>query len=220
VDPANHISLRERKYARTKLALLDAALNRLVDRPFDAISVKELCDEALVSEATFFNYFPKKTDLLIYFIQLWSIDVAWHGVAASKGRGGLAAIEAHFARTAERARRRPRVMNEIIAFMARQREEFLFKPVSLAERLMAFPDWDNVAALPDDAFDSLFEPNIRAAIELGELPRRTDVGYTQVALQTIFFGVPLALGIERAADVGKTYKHLLALVWAGLRATP
>lgn len=58
------LSLREKKYAKTKLALLDAATERIGEKTFDAISVKELCEQAEVSEATFFNYFPKKQDLL------------------------------------------------------------------------------------------------------------------------------------------------------------
>ncbi len=215
----NGISLRERKYARTKLALLEAAVTRLKTRAFEAISVKELCDEAMVSEATFFNYFPKKSDLLVYFVQMWSIDVAWHALQAANGAGGTRAIEAIFARTAERARNRPRVMNEIIAFLARHRDEMVFRPVSLGERLMAFPDRDHLAELPDDAFDSLLEPNIAQAIALGELPGTTSPAQTRVVLETIFFGVPLALGIARAAEVDRMYKEMLALTWSGLRTT-
>ena len=52
--------LRERKYAATKAALLDAVLARLHDQTLDSISVKEVCREVPVSEATFFNYFTSK----------------------------------------------------------------------------------------------------------------------------------------------------------------
>ncbi len=213
----NGISLREKKYARTKLALLEAAVTRLKTRAFEAISVKELCDEAMVSEATFFNYFPKKSDLLVYFVQMWSIDVAWHAAKATNGAGGTEAIEAIFARTAERARNRPRVMNEIIAFLARHRDELVFRPVSLAERIMAFPDRDALGDLPDDAFDSLLEPNISLAVARGELPPLTSPEQTRVVLETIFFGVPLALGIARADEVDRMYKQMLGLTWSGLR---
>jgi AcrR family transcriptional regulator len=212
------IALRERKYARTKLTLFNAAIKRLVDRPFEAISVKELCDEALVSEATFFNYFPRKTDLLVYYMQLWSIDVAWHAQKASNGKGGIRAIEAIFHRTAERARIRPRVICEIIAFLARQRDEFTMQPVSMAERLMAFPDWEGVETLPDDGFHGLVQPNLNLAMELGELPADTDLRQANIAMRSIFFGVPLALGHEHSSQMEEIYRGQLDLLWAGLRA--
>lgn len=212
------LALRERKFARTKLALLDAAIARLLDRPFDSISVRELCDEAMVSEATFFNYFPRKSDLLFYFVQLWSIDVAWHARRTSKGRGGLLAIEAIYARTAERARTRPRVITEIVSFLASEQDDRVFKPVSLAERLMAYPDLDLVEDLPDDGFDPLMEANLKLAIEQGELPPDTDVPHTRVVLESIFFGVPLVLGIKRAEEIGETYRSMLQLVWRGIRS--
>jgi AcrR family transcriptional regulator len=218
VTGIGQISLRERKYARTKLALLDAAVKRMLDRPFDSISVRELCDEAMVSEATFFNYFPKKSDLLVYFVQLWSIDVAWHGRQTSKGTGGLTAIEAVFDRTAERASKRPRVMSEIIAFIAREQDAAVFKPISLAERLMAYPELDLVDDLPADGFEALVGRNLEVAVEMGELPAATDVLQTRVHLEAAFFGIPLVLGVAGAAKLKETYRQALQLVWAGIRS--
>ncbi len=212
------LSLRERKYARTKLSLLDAAVKRLSDRPFDSISVRELCDEAMVSEATFFNYFPRKSDLLVYFVQLWSIDVAWHARQTSKGEGGLAAIEAIYDRTAERASTRPRVMNEIIAFIAKEQDEAIFKPISLAERLMAYPDLDLVDDLPADGFETLVGRNLEIALEKGELPAGTDLAQTRVLLESVFFGIPLVLGVSRAPQLAANYRGALAVIWNGIRS--
>ncbi len=213
------LSLRERKFARTKLALLNAAVARMMDRSYEAISVRELCDEAMVSEATFFNYFPKKSDLLVYFVELWAIDVAWHGRHDSDGAGGLAAIEAIYNRTAVRASTRPRVMNEIIAFIAREQEEAAFKTVSAAERLMAYPDLEQVESLPDETFDSLVNRNLEIAVRKGELPATADLEQTRVLLQSVFFGVPLVLGIGRAGEVGTTYRNMLNLIWKGIRSS-
>ena len=52
------IPLRERKRARTRIALVEALLERLVERPLDAIQVAELVEAVDISPATFFNYFP------------------------------------------------------------------------------------------------------------------------------------------------------------------
>lgn len=211
------LPLRERKYARTKLALFNAAIKRLVHRPFEAISVRELCDEAMVSEATFFNYFPKKTDLLVYFVQLWVIEVVGHARDVSNGASGLENIEAVFDYTGARSSQRPRVMAEIIGLMAKQREDIVFRPVSLAERLTAFPDLADVGGLPDEPMDPIFRPGLESAKASGELPPDADLDAAMVALTSIFFGVPLALGMERANEVRSTYLNQVRLLWAGLR---
>ena len=115
---SRQFSLRERKFARTKLALLQAALERMRDKKLDEIPVKELCDEVEVSEATFFNYFPKKNDLLHYLIQVWTIEVAWHAQSTVGEECGLRFIEQVFDYTGKKLADHPRLMLEIIAHMA------------------------------------------------------------------------------------------------------
>src|SRR5688572_15292458 len=90
---SRQFSLRERKFARTKLALMQAALERMRTKKLDEVPVKELCDEVQVSEATFFNYFPKKSDLLHYLIKVWTIEVAWQAKTTVGEECGLSFIE-------------------------------------------------------------------------------------------------------------------------------
>lgn len=58
------IGLRERKKARTRKALADAALRLFLDRGYDAVGVKEVADAADVSVSTLFTYFPSKESLV------------------------------------------------------------------------------------------------------------------------------------------------------------
>src|SRR5215210_4290457 len=83
------ISLRERKFAKTKLALLRAAVTRLEQKRLSEITVKELCEHVQVSEATFFNYFPRKDDLLHYFTRIWTLEVLLHARQAAGADAGL-----------------------------------------------------------------------------------------------------------------------------------
>ena len=50
-----NLSLRERKYAQTKVALARAARKRMRNNRLDEISVKELCETIPISEVTFYN---------------------------------------------------------------------------------------------------------------------------------------------------------------------
>jgi AcrR family transcriptional regulator len=56
--------LRERKKQQTRQAIAAAALEMFTERGFDAVTVVEVARRANVSEATVFNYFPTKEDLV------------------------------------------------------------------------------------------------------------------------------------------------------------
>jgi AcrR family transcriptional regulator len=56
--------LRERKKQQTRQRLIDVALELFDERGFDRVPVSEVARAADVSEATVFNYFPTKEDLI------------------------------------------------------------------------------------------------------------------------------------------------------------
>jgi AcrR family transcriptional regulator len=56
--------LRERKKQQTRQAIAAAAFALFADRGFDGVTVAEVARRADVSEATVFNYFPTKEDLV------------------------------------------------------------------------------------------------------------------------------------------------------------
>ena len=116
-------SLRERKFARTRLSLADAATRHLEAASFDSLSVKALCERVQISEATFFNYFPRKEDLIIYLDRLWTLELNWYGRQAAEQQKGLAVIEALFRYTSIQIQKKPGLMGEIIAHEARARAQ-------------------------------------------------------------------------------------------------
>src|SRR3982750_1827675 len=56
--------LRERKKQQTRQLISDTARRLFAERSFDEVPVAEVARAADVSEATVFNYFPTKEDLV------------------------------------------------------------------------------------------------------------------------------------------------------------
>jgi AcrR family transcriptional regulator len=58
--------LRERKKQHTRVLIAQSARSLFIEHGFDAVSVSEVARAADVSEATVYNYFPTKEDLVYY----------------------------------------------------------------------------------------------------------------------------------------------------------
>jgi AcrR family transcriptional regulator len=58
------MSLRDRKRARTRQALVDAAVNLIERKGYEATTIADIAAAAEVGTRTFFSYFPSKEDVL------------------------------------------------------------------------------------------------------------------------------------------------------------
>jgi len=211
-------SLRERKFAKTRLALAEAASHHLEAASFEMLSVKSLCERVQISEATFFNYFPKKEDLIVYLDRLWTLELNWYGQQAMQQHQGLAVIDALFRYTSIQIQKKPGLMGEIIAHEARSRSRNPGPEITVAERMMAFSDLDGIVSTPDDSLEGLLRGSLQTAIEQGELPENIAISAAMVGLVSIFYGVPLALQHSNPAAIAAMYRQQLELLWKGLRA--
>ncbi|MER8003528.1 helix-turn-helix domain-containing protein [Streptomyces sp. NPDC095613] len=109
------VGRRERKKAATRAAILEAATTLFLARGFDAVTVREIADEADVSPKTVFTHFPHKEALV------FSDEDERHErlIAAVSGRlAGTAisdALKAHY--LAEIAALRSEPQRQILALM-------------------------------------------------------------------------------------------------------
>ncbi len=67
--------LRERKKQRTRQQIAAAAWQLFAERGFDQVPVAEVANRAEVSEATVFNYFPTKEDLVFHRMELFEQEL-------------------------------------------------------------------------------------------------------------------------------------------------
>jgi AcrR family transcriptional regulator len=131
LDPEQ--GLRERKKQRTRQLIAETARALFVERGFDAVPVAEVARHADVSEATVFNYFQTKEDLVFQGMQAFETEmldavrnrpagtsiVSAFGRFVLKPRGLLAAEDKA---SAEHLSGVARLIATSPALMARQRE--------------------------------------------------------------------------------------------------
>jgi AcrR family transcriptional regulator len=212
-------SLQERNYAQTKLALLRVAMRKIEERQLSDISVKELCEAVPVSEMTFYNYFSKKTDLLVYYIQISALETAWYLEHAVKNKTPIEMVETCFDFLARKVAAEPLVMSETIAFFGQERETPNFGVLSNVEQVLAFPNLPGIETLDvrDSRIESLVEPYLAQAIASGELPKELDVNEVLIMVTSIFTGLIMNLHLTEPELIRPLCLRQLRLLWTALR---
>jgi AcrR family transcriptional regulator len=138
------LGLRERKKLQTRQLLADTARRLFAERGFEAVSVAEVAREADVAEATVFNYFPTKEDLVYSGLESFENELLAairdrpsgetilqaFGRFVREPRGFLAARDRQ---SAERLLEVSRMIAESPALLAREQQIFARYTASLAE---------------------------------------------------------------------------------------
>src|SRR5262245_35250081 len=91
---ATEMGLRERKKKQTRELLVDVARKLFSERGFENVSVAEIARVADVSQATVYNYFPTKEDLVYHRLETFESELLQ---AVRDRRSGEAVLDA-FAR--------------------------------------------------------------------------------------------------------------------------
>jgi AcrR family transcriptional regulator len=140
------LGLRERKKQRTRQLIAETARRLFVEGGFDNVPVADVARAAEVSEATVFNYFPTKEDLVFQGMEAFEAELlqavrdrpAGESAAAAFGRfvtearGVLAAEDEQ---TAAHLLGVTRMIADSPALQVRQREIFARYTASLAALL-------------------------------------------------------------------------------------
>ncbi|OBF30116.1 helix-turn-helix domain-containing protein [Mycobacterium sp. ACS4331] len=67
MDDGAALTLRERKRARTRAAIYEAAMELFEERPYAEVTVEDICERAEIGRATFFRFYGAKGALLLEF---------------------------------------------------------------------------------------------------------------------------------------------------------
>jgi AcrR family transcriptional regulator len=138
------VGRRERKKLQTRQLLADTARRLFAERGFERVSVAEVAREADVAEATVFNYFPSKEDLVFSGLERFEDEL----LAAIRDRPGGETILQAFGRfvlqprgflaagdpqSAQRLLEISRMIAQSPALRAREQQIFARYTISLAQ---------------------------------------------------------------------------------------
>ena len=146
--------LRERKKQRTRDLIRETAVRLFMARGFDQVTVAEIAREADVSEATVFNYFPTKEDLIYGRMEAFEQELLDGLRNRAPGQSALDAYAGFiFAirglMTAEQGGEHiaawARLITKSPALVSREHEVFAHHTAALAMLLA-----DETGAVPDD----------------------------------------------------------------------
>lgn len=216
--------LRERKQTKTRIGILDAALDFMRHRFLQDIKVDEICQVVEISKGTFFSYFPKKTDLIVYAIRLWSIGVGWEYLNSPESQRGLAYIRKLFHNLAQDCLENPICHMDIMAMRAYSPEiiqlmnDGNLHVVSDADRLFRYPNQAGILEIPEGTIVTYFRKNLVIAMERGELPGTIHVDSVLISLTSLLYGaLHAAMAKKDIQSLPREYDRQLDILWAGLR---
>ncbi|MBF0494045.1 MAG: TolC family protein [Candidatus Omnitrophica bacterium] len=210
-------SLREMKHARTKIALMNAFIERLQALRFDDISVQDICKKVEISEGTFFNYFPEKVDLINYYRHLFFTKIVWMAKQDVPEGHYLELINTAFKKMGDESEKQNiNMVHQIISVMIVQTKKPKAVHISDVEKRLAFPDCKGIEKIPSVFIDVFFRQCLERAEESGELPKNTKIDDLQISLLTIMSGTLLAAKLQNVKNRKYHYMRQLQLLWKGL----
>lgn len=205
---------KEKKWARTRIALLQALLTEMDKKPFAEIKIKDLCLIAEISEPTFYNYFPEKIHLLVYFIQIWSLQVSVYAAKQKTDDSGFGILQSLFHYTAKENKKNPRILREIISFQANHHGQVNIPPLSLVERYLLFPAVPGIESIPAEGIRGILNKAMSIAKEKKELPPSANWQLLPLQVASLFFGAPI-ISATTGSDLEKLWVSSLRLLWLG-----
>jgi len=204
------IPLREIKKAKSKISIYKASLELIEKNTFKEIRLEEICEKAEVSKVTFFKFFSRKEEVLVYFMRVW-LDERIIELKRNPKRG-LAAIRLFLQSVANGAKRKPGLMLSLISFLSEEKMHPNMPLLSDAEIHILYPGSEDLINREAPNLGVLFHQFITEAKEDGEITVDLPAEELVKIMFGIFYGAFLTAHIYRSEDIMDFYElHLKAL---------
>lgn len=206
------MGIREIKKGKLKLEILDKTLHLIKEKPFERIKVVDICHEVGISEVTFFKYFRKKEEVLLYFMLVWNFkrSMRLKKEGHKKGISGIYSIFQDISNTNNALR----IMVTLISFIAMQKEKLA--AIKLEEYDKEVISQEKTQYENSEDLDMQMFHLIEEAIEYEEIQADVNIEELTKVLSGIFYGVPLITYASSSKDLFEDYRCSLDYVFKGI----
>lgn len=210
-------SLRESKQAKTKIFLVKEFLHSLKDTRYENISIKSICEKAEVSEGTFYNYFPQKTDMFNYIIGLFGTRTILDTNKKASEDDPVRWLKVYFENVVKMMAVLGDLSNEILATVIRERVKPQKIKISTLEFICMFPEIKGDEELKDSfSIDDCFNRVVEEMAVKGLLKKNISNQDLALALKLILGGIPLIRAIHEEEDLGQIVQKQLSMLLEGV----
>lgn len=203
--------MREIKKTRTKLSIFKACVELIEGKTFREVRLEDICERAEVSKVTFFKFFPRKEDILVYFMRLWLTNRLLD--LRDRPLRGLEGIRFLFRDVANGAKDRPGLMLSLISFLSEERMHPAMPVLTEAEIHLLYPGREHEVSPRAPELGELFYHYLTEAKEDGAISDDRPVEDLVKVVFSIFYGAYLTAHIYQERDIMKVYEmHLQTLI--------
>ncbi|MGG3282214.1 TetR/AcrR family transcriptional regulator [Paenibacillus solani] len=203
------IPLRELKKATNKITLYEAALSLMRDRMFSQVMLEDICKRAEISKVTFFKFYQRKEDLLIYFMRIWLTKRVIE--INAEGKRGFQAFRHLLSQVAKEHQVRPGMMPSLISFLAEQNMQPSMPELSLAEVSLLFPGHEEEGSQSPNMY-AMFQQFMVEEEQAGNLNKHLTLEQAVQICFTIFYGAFLTAQLYNSTEIGHFYETHLGLL--------
>lgn len=207
MDP--EIPLRELKKAKNKIALYEAALSLMKDRMFSQVMLEDICKRAEISKVTFFKFYQRKEDLLIYFMRIWLTERMIE--IDQEGKKGFQAFRHLLTQVAKEHQVRPGMMPSLISFLAEQNMQPCMPELSQAEVSLLFPGHEEAGSRSPNMYE-LFQQFMKDEAQAGRLNKALTLEQAVQICFTTFYGAFLTAQLYNSTEISRFYETHLGLL--------
>ena len=209
------MNLRKHKAAKLKLAILDQTLRLIGKKPFQDLHVKEICKRVKVSKVTFFNYFPMKEEVLLYYHRIWCFRRTLE--LSLKPKQGLQGIYFLAEKLAQDADEHPGLTYGLLGYLGDIKRSMKPFPVKPEEKSLLYPDHEDAAAVEIRSLEQMIDGFVLEAIFRKEITKTTSTRDLTNAFTGLLYGSLLVSQLTRQASPATVIRRNLDLFIKGLQ---
>ncbi|MDD4202934.1 MAG: TetR/AcrR family transcriptional regulator [Candidatus Omnitrophica bacterium] len=207
--------MREKKYAKTKVSLTKAFIKRVQQKAVADISIKDVCEEVGVAEKTFYNYFPHKTDLIEYHLQLEGKRILHQVDEKAKSGGPVKFIEVLFDLVAEHMEN-SKFAHEVMRFILDYKYTKKKIKISEGEVSYAFSDIKCPNKFLKVTIDEVIEQKVKEVLKQTKLKNQFLYKELTITILSILVGTPIIIKKLGLKDIKEKFRNQIQLCWKGL----